>query len=202
MAKELGIRLIGRAEGMNRCVLALLVLVGIAGTVALIGCCCDDAEDDLAPLVVDTDAPLLLDEPSESDSASGRSATKAEAENPACFVCHANYSEERLVVRHAAANVGCIKCHGTSYPHRNDENHTTAPGHMYAAETVAPLCKKCHDGHKIEPEKLEAVRKERSDKPASDPVVCTDCHGKHRLPRRSVRWDKTTGSLISTGRAN
>jgi len=168
----------------------------------MIGCGRDDAEDDLAPLVVDTDTPLLLDEPSDTDSASSRPATKAEAENPACFVCHANYSEEPLVVRHAADDVGCTKCHGTSYPHRNDENHTTAPDHIYAAEAIAPLCKKCHDAHKIEPEKLETVRKERSDKPASDPVVCTDCHGKHRLPRRSVRWDKTTGRLISTGRAN
>ncbi len=116
---------------MNRCVFVLLVVAGITGGVALIGCGCDDAEDDLSPLVVNTDAPLLLAEPAEDESSSARPATKAEAENPACFVCHANYTEEKLVVSHAAKDVGC-----------------------------------------------------------------TDCHGKHRLPRRTVRWNKSTGDLL------
>jgi hypothetical protein len=27
-------------------------------------------------------------------------------------------------------------------------------------------------------------------------IVCTDCHYQHRLERRMVRWNKTTGELI------
>jgi hypothetical protein len=27
-------------------------------------------------------------------------------------------------------------------------------------------------------------------------IVCTDCHGEHRLKNRTVRWNKTTGDLI------
>ena len=187
---------------MNRYVFALLALAAVAGGIALIGCGSDDTDDDLAALVVDTDAPLLLAEPSENGRASGLPATKAAVENAACFVCHANYSEEELVVRHAAADVGCTKCHGESHPHRNDENHTTPPDRMYAVETVVPLCQQCHESAKIDPREIETVRREQSDKPASEPVVCTDCHGKHRLPHRTVRWDKTTGKLISAGRVN
>ena len=34
--------------------------------------------------------------------------------------------------------------------------------------------------------------------PNTDPkqVVCTDCHGEHRLKVRSVWWDKSTGKLL------
>jgi hypothetical protein len=27
-------------------------------------------------------------------------------------------------------------------------------------------------------------------------IVCTDCHGYHRLARRTVRWNKKTGELL------
>ena len=187
---------------MNRYFFVLLVLAGVAGGIALTGCGGDDTEDGLSPLVVETDAPLLLAEPSEKSGASSPPATKAAVENAACFVCHANYSEDELAADHAAADVGCTKCHGESHPHRNDENHTTPPDHMYALEAVVPLCQQCHQSAKIDPQKIETVRREQSDKPASEPVVCTDCHGKHRLASRNVRWDKTTGKLISAGRAD
>jgi hypothetical protein len=44
----------------------------------------------LPPLVIDTSAPLLLDEPSEEEQALAAVSTKAASENTACFVCHAN----------------------------------------------------------------------------------------------------------------
>jgi len=179
---------------MKRYVFALLAVSGIAGGIALIGCGSDGTEDDLSALVVDTDAPLLLAGPSEKGGASP--VTKAAVENAACFVCHANYSEDELSARHAAVEVGCTKCHGESHPHRNDENHTTPPDRMYAIEAVVALCQQCHESAKIDPQEIETVRREQPEKPASEPVVCTDCHGKHRLPRRAVRWDKTIGKLI------
>ncbi|MBN2270542.1 MAG: cytochrome c3 family protein [Sedimentisphaerales bacterium] len=185
-----------RIETMNRYIFILMALVAAIGGVALIGCGGDNSEDDTAALVVDTDSPLLLAEPSENGEASGPPATKAAVENAACFVCHANYVEEKLAAGHAAINVGCTKCHGQSHPHRNDENHTTPPDRMFAIEAVVPLCQECHKSAKIDPQEIETVRREQPGKPASEPVVCTDCHGKHRLPNRAVRWDKTTGKLI------
>ncbi len=187
---------------MNRYVSVLLVFIAVAGGIALIGCGSDDTDDDLAPLVVDTGDALLLAEPSENSGASSPPATQAALENAACLVCHANYAEEELAADHAAADVGCTKCHGQSHPHRNDENHTTPPDHMYALDAVVPLCQQCHQSARIDPQEIETVRREQPDKPASEPVVCTDCHGKHRLTSRTVRWDKTTGKLISAGRAD
>jgi hypothetical protein len=182
---------------MNRCVLVLLVFAGITGTVSLIGCCCDDAEDDLSPLVVNTDAPLLLAEPGEYESSSARPATNAEAENPACFVCHANYTEEKLVVSHAGANVGCTECHGKSYPHRNDENHLTPPDRMFPRETIRPSCMKCHPQHDAIAEKIAALKKQRNLGDTDfESIACTQCHGSHGLKTRTVRWNKSTGDLI------
>ena len=28
-------------------------------------------------------------------------------------------------------------------------------------------------------------------------LVCTSCHGEHRLPVRTVRWDRKTGKLVA-----
>lgn len=41
----------------------------------------------LPPLVIDTSAPLLLDEPSEEEQAFAAAGTQAANENSACFVC-------------------------------------------------------------------------------------------------------------------
>jgi len=160
--------------------------------VVLLGCRhTPEADRDLAPLVVSKDAPPLLDAPAEPEKI-----TAASAENAACFVCHDNYRAEDLVALHASADIGCTKCHGKSYPHRNDENHTTAPDRMFPAESIVEFCKTCHEAHEIEPAKLKSVRETRTDKPESDPVVCTDCHGRHRLARRTARWDKKSGRFI------
>ncbi|MHC4742654.1 MAG: cytochrome c3 family protein [Planctomycetota bacterium] len=181
---------------MKQWVPALLILLGIFAELILTGCCRDDTDEDLAPLVVNTDTPLLLEEPEETESGPAKKLSEAETENAACFVCHANYTEDPLVKQHIKKDIACVNCHGKSYAHRNDENHTTPPDHMFGAETVVQLCTKCHDAHKISDEKLEELKNRRKDKPESAPVVCTDCHGKHRLAKRSVRWNKTTGELI------
>lgn len=141
----------------------------------------------LRPLVVDMEAPLLLEEPPQGRGTPGL-ATNAARENTACFVCHANYQEEKLTTLHSAADVGCTRCHGKSYPHRNDENHTTAPDKMFGADEIRVFCRTCHP--KGDPDKRDLQKK-----------PCTDCHGNHRLKRRSVRWDKKTGELVPPGTA-
>jgi hypothetical protein len=118
------------------------------------------------------------------------------ADNEACFCCHTNYREEPMAVSHANAKVGCIQCHGESTAHRNDEDNITPPDTMYAAADIEKNCAKCHDEHTAPAAKVIARWQEKC--PArTNPkdLLCTDCHGEHRLRFRSVWWDKKTGKL-------
>jgi hypothetical protein len=147
------------------------------------------------PLVVDKDAPLLLD----AGEKPAAKPTRAASENQACFVCHANYQEEPLAALHARKNIACSKCHGDSFPHRNDENNTTPPDVMYPLDAIVAACRECHKTHDAAPEEVVARWLERCPQ-KTDPkmLVCTDCHGRHRLKVRTVRWDKKTRKLIES----
>jgi uncharacterized CHY-type Zn-finger protein len=170
----------------------------------------------LPALTVNKNAPLLLDEPAQTQKV----LTQAETKNATCYVCHANYEQEPLVQWHAKANYACSDCHGESIAHKNDENNITPPDKMYAPDEIDAACRKCHTSHDIQP--AEVVRRWREhigdtktdvlcekcheghDVPAADvvrkwqkqggqkieekPIVCTDCHGQHRLKMRSVRY--------------
>ena len=149
------------------------------------------------PLVVDTSTPLLLEEPDEEQGASAVADTRAAAENTACLVCHANYRAELLVSWHAAADIGCARCHGESLAHKNDENNTTPPEIMYSTDEIGPFCRGCHKA----PPKDDASRKEGElDKPDPDRTICTNCHGEHRMKVRTVIWDKKSGKLLRTNK--
>ena len=187
----------------------------------------------LPPLVIDTSAPLLLDEPGDEETAFAAANTQAANENTACFVCHTNYRTEFLANSHAQANVGCFNCHGESSAHQNDENNTTAPEILYSADKIDPACRSCHKTHNISPgkiiadwlekkskgentsckgchesddvhpEKMIARWKERGhDKTDPDEIVCTDCHGDHRMKVRTIIWDKKSGKLLSTNKGD
>lgn len=149
------------------------------------------------PLKVDRDAPLLLmDAPAEKQPAKAGAGPKAD--NSACYVCHTNYDGEELVEQHRIANVGCVKCHGESTAHRNDENNITPPDVMFPMEAIDPACMKCHETHDAPARKVLARLAERTPgKKKPDEVVCTDCHGHHRAKLRTVVWDKKTGKLLS-----
>lgn len=215
----------------------VFVVVLLEGAVAVTfqGCArssndADSRTNALPPLLVDKNAPLLLDEPLVLDEPTevGKHTNRADAKNATCFVCHANYAEEPLAQWHAKADIACSHCHGESIAHKNDENHTTPPDKMYPAGEIDPACQKCHTGHDVPA--IEIVRRwkqstgdtktdvlckechESHDFPAAkvvrrwqkrtgqkeqtEPIVCTDCHGNHRLKIRSVRWDKKTGKLL------
>ena len=187
----------------------------------------------LPPLVVDTSAPLLLDEPSEEEQAFAAAVTQAANENAACFVCHANYKTEFLANSHAKVNIGCFKCHGESSAHQNDENNITPPETLYSADKIDPFCRSCHTAHDIlpreiitrwlkkksekantscqgchesddvPPEKVVTRWKELAlDKTDPDKIVCTDCHGDHRMKVRTIIWDKKSGKLLRTNRGD
>jgi hypothetical protein len=193
---------------MNRCFfVVVLAVIGIAGA-ALLASCTGGRGTPLAfatepeaassggppPLVIDEDSPLLLEEPSEVEALPA----EAIAKNSPCYVCHVNYQAEPLALQHAKAEVGCVDCHGESFPHRNDENNTTPPDTMYPADKIDASCQECHDTHDAPAKDVIALWLERHPgKKDAGSIVCTDCHGEHRLTLRTVRWDKKTGKLLT-----
>jgi len=113
----------------------------------------------------------------------------------ACFVCHANFEDEKLAKKHADTRAeklareedpehlrpakdrpkraGCVGCHGPSFHHRSDEDNVTVPDIMYTRGEVQAACLACHFPHKN-----ETKRKDGDGPPPPNPV-CTDCHGRH-----------------------
>lgn len=149
------------------------------------------------PLKVDKTAPLLLDEPPKKEKP--QTAGPAAANNSACHVCHTNYQEEQLALSHARADIGCVKCHGQSIAHRNDEANITPPDTMYAPGKIDVACRACHRTHDVPAAKVIARWQERCPGRSDvKSIVCTDCHGTHRLKLRTVRWNKDTGKLLSS----
>lgn len=93
--------------------------------------------------------------------------------NAACYVCHMTFVGEMISKTHFSKGVTCIKCHGVSAGHANDEDiGATKPDVTYSRGQVDRACMKCHKKHKISDAK--PARFDRY-------PVCTDCHGKHRI---------------------
>ncbi len=122
---------------------------------------------------------------------------KLKADNFACYVCHGNYKEEVFVIWHGKADIGCVKCHGDSHDHRNDEDNIIPPEKMYPADQIEKCCVECHKQHDAPAVEVLARWQERCpEKTNPKDLVCTDCHGQHRLKLRTVRWDKKTGKVL------
>ncbi len=139
------------------------------------------ASDDL--LLLEDEPLLLLD-----DEPSSTTAARPAADNSRCFVCHANYLDEKIAVTHAHAGIGCARCHGDSDAHIADESwasggNGTAPEIMYPKDRINPSCMACHPRSTID----TADHKPLFAEPAAA-KVCTDCHGDHRLPVRRSKW--------------
>lgn len=125
---------------------------------------------------------LLLEEDERADVTDG-----AKADNSRCFVCHINYVEEPIAANHARHDIGCVHCHGPSDAHIADESwgsggNGTAPDVMYPRDRINPACMACHSQDQLSSQQHEPVFR------ASNPKVCTDCHGSHRLPVRRCKW--------------
>ena len=151
------------------------------------------------PLLLSDDGPpLLLDERAGVDPAA------AGADNSRCQVCHLNLAMEELAVTHAKEDIGCADCHGDCDAHIDDESWAsggpgTPPGIMYPLERIDGACGKCHDTHDAPAKKvLQRWQQHCPEKTDASSIVCTDCHGKHRLnPKlRKAWWDKKTGKPI------
>ncbi len=141
------------------------------------------AAEEEAPLLLDDEPLLLLDEESEVEP-SGWS----EADNSRCFVCHINYMQEDIAVVHARANIGCAGCHGKSDEHIADESwasggNGTAPETMFPKPNINPFCMGCHTKDKIDTDQHKPLFAN------IEKMVCTDCHGEHRITTpRKCKW--------------
>jgi hypothetical protein len=106
--------------------------------------------------------------------------------NAACYVCHMTFVKENLSKVHLAAKVGCVKCHGVSAKHANDEHiGATKPDRTYQRGQIDKACSACHPAHDVPARKVVA-RFEEQHLPASPSPVCTDCHGTHKIERESA----------------
>ena len=122
---------------------------------------------------------------------------KLKVDNSACYVCHGNYDGESLVTKHGMEEIGCIKCHGESLEHRDDEDHVTPPDVMYPLEEIDKACRKCHEEHDAPAVKVVKRWRERCPKKTNPKeLVCTDCHFQHRMKFRTVWWNKKTREFI------
>jgi len=140
--------------------------------------------DDEPPLLLDDEPLLLLDD----DEGSGNSGAGPQADNSRCFVCHINYMQEDIAVIHAGVGMGCAHCHGESDEHIADESwasggNGTAPETMFPKPRINPFCMGCHPKDKIDAVQHQPLFA------AMEKMVCTDCHGQHRITTpRKCQW--------------
>jgi Cytochrome c552 len=110
-------------------------------------------------------------------------ATDVLGANAACLVCHLTFVKEDVVRTHQKEGIGCIKCHGPSVAHANDEHiGATKPDITYPRAKVDAACAKCHKEHDVSPRDVIARFLERK-LPRKPAPICTDCHGTHRIAR-------------------
>ena len=140
------------------------------------------AEQAEAPLLLDDEPLLLLDDEPDAGQPDG-----PQADNSRCFVCHINYMQEDIAVIHARADIGCAGCHGESDEHIADESwasggNGTAPDTMFPKPKINPFCMSCHNKDTIDTDQHKPLFAN------IDKMVCTDCHGDHRLEVRKCKW--------------
>jgi len=138
------------------------------------------------PAPGDEEQPLLLLE----DAGGETPSVQTGADNSRCHVCHLNFAMEDLSVKHAAADVGCARCHGASDKHCSDEDNITPPDIMFPRDGIIDACLNCHR------QTLPLTAEHKPVLARKVKKVCTDCHGEHRLSHRTRRWNRETGELI------
>jgi len=103
--------------------------------------------------------------------------------NAACCICHMTFVREPISKVHLKAKVTCIKCHGLSAAHANDEDiGATKPEIVYKRGQIDKMCVECHETHDA-PARLVVARCIQRGLSPKKAAVCTDCHGKHRIEK-------------------
>lgn len=162
------------------------ILWGVAGASALLWLATAPAQWRL--LGAEGDGASSKTPSSESPADKPPAAESESAEDPlgpngACYVCHMTFVKEELAKTHLTHKIACVKCHGLSEKHANDENiGATKPDITYRRTAVDASCQKCHEGHNASARKVVARFVERKLSPQKE-SVCTDCHGTHKIDR-------------------
>ena len=181
------------------------------------------------PLVVDTSEPLLLEDPSEDQAATTKAAgenmacfvchanymgeflTEHHAKaSVGCVNCHgdsfAHRNDENNTtppeIMYSAEKIDpfCKGCHDA---HDVPPKKIIATWMKQKSKKPNVTCKGCHKEDDVPPEKVVSRWKELDiDKSYPKKIVCTDCHGQHRMKVRTVIWDKETGKLLSTNKGD
>jgi hypothetical protein len=92
-------------------------------------------------------------------------------------MCHIDVADKVAGTRHQAKGVRCIKCHGTSLGHVQDENNQVKPDRIFTRRGIDNFCGTCHACSRTKGMAHAAI-------PAGNGRVCTQCHGAHKILRR------------------
>ncbi|MHC4445325.1 MAG: hypothetical protein ACYTA5_22235 [Planctomycetota bacterium] len=97
-------------------------------------------------------------------------APEPQDENPfaGCDMCHIDVADELAGTQHQTHGIGCIKCHGPSIAHTQDENNEVEPDQIFTPENIDPFCTVCHP-----------CTRPPAQKPTAQPQICTNCHNPH-----------------------
>jgi hypothetical protein len=101
--------------------------------------------------------------------------------NNLCLQCHADFEEEELATKHQEHGVTCVRCHGPSKAHMDDEVRATPPDAIFRGPAMRVFCFTCHDAVKHAKEKKHTEEAEKAKKDGRPERTCTACHGEHKL---------------------
>jgi len=101
--------------------------------------------------------------------------------NKVCYECHMDFEDEELSSEHEEHGVTCVRCHGRSQPHMDDEVRKTPPDAIFRGASMKVLCLTCHDPAKHAREKMHASEAAAAKKTGRPERTCTTCHGEHEL---------------------
>ena len=110
--------------------------------------------------------------------------------NMLCLVCHVNFAENDTITDHISEGITCAHCHGKSMDHMNDESMMTPPDILYGRNEVERLCIQCHRQPHKDQQAINAFlqkwdgQKRENGRNVTENSICTDCHGRHTIPRR------------------
>jgi len=132
----------------------------------------------------------LFTAPQLAGAAEAESAKKAD--NSKCYVCHPSLKVEEIAAAHLAAGHGCVKCHGASTEHLQDEMQMTTPDILYGRKQVDAMCGECHeDPHEEVQAELKSFLAQwrghsgPNGRTIYETSICTDCHGTHNINKET-----------------
>lgn len=132
--------------------------------------------------------------PQDDDSSEDSAEIDPLGPNAACYVCHIPFVREELSKVHLREKVTCIRCHGLSAGHANDENiGATPPDVVFKRHQIDASCQECHKKHDVPAREVITrwLQRKRPNAP-----VCSDCHGMHKIERPEEDNAKEAGADV------